>query len=116
MYLHPASAGVLGARLAAGVGAQVRDYARHLCRLGQQPTKWVVPGSAAAVVGLLLFGAILVWPPAEGTASGLVDLLRIPAAQLLRVLLPSSILAAIRRDRLGDIDLIPNRAMTSPKS
>jgi signal transduction histidine kinase len=97
--------------LAAGLGAQVYRYARHSSGVERQQTKWVVLGSAAAVLGLLMFGLTLVWPPPEGAATVLVDLLVIPAAQVLRLLLPATIFVAILRYRLWDIDLILNRAL-----
>jgi signal transduction histidine kinase len=108
---QPAGILVLFSWLAAGVVAQVYRYARHSSRPERQQTKWVVLGSAAGVLGLLLLGATLVWPPPEGTATVMVDLLLFPAAQLLRVLLPVTIFIAILRYRLWDIDLILNRTL-----
>jgi signal transduction histidine kinase len=108
---QPAGIVVLVSWLVLGVAAQVRRYARYSSRLERQQTKWVVLGSAAAVLSLLILGAALVWPPPEGTATVLVDLLLIAAAQVLRVLLPATIFAAILRYRLWDIDLILNRTL-----
>jgi signal transduction histidine kinase len=108
---QPAGILVIAGWLATGIAAQANRYFRHSSRVQRQQTKWVILGSTAAAVALVTFGLTLIWPPAEGTATVLMDLLLIPAAHVLRVLLPATIFAAILRFRLWDIDLILNRAL-----
>lgn len=97
--------------LAIGVAAQGWRYARHSGRLERQQTKWVLFGSAAAVLGLLALAVPVAWPLPAGGPTVLYDLAAQPLAQLLRSLLPVAVLLAILRHRLWDIDLILNRTL-----
>src|SRR5205085_161055 len=78
----------------------------------RQQTKWVVFGGAAAMLGLFAkFSLQVDWPPSSNLQLMYYDLLVFPVAQLLQLLLPISILFAILRYKLFDIDIIINRTL-----
>lgn len=108
----PVYALVLIGSIGTGVFAQVYRY-RALARIEEkQQIRWVVFGSVAAVLGMLL----QILPRSFGiNASGALDLvysfLLYPLGYLLKFMLPISIGFAILRYRLWDIDLVVNRTL-----
>jgi hypothetical protein len=107
LWWHPllnvlVSAGVFGAI----VFVQVHRFRRVSDATQRQQTKWVVLGIVAAAVGYCVF---LVLNLLQGGV--MVSLLGYTAALFLLVFLLISIVVAVSRYRLYDIDLIINRTL-----
>jgi hypothetical protein len=107
LWRHPSlNALVSAAVFGAIVLVQAYRYKRVSDATQRQQTKWVVLGIVAAAVGYCMF-------PVLNLLQGgvLVSLLGYTAALLLLVLLMLSIVVAVLRYRLYDIDLIINRTL-----
>ena len=107
LWRHPLlNAFVSAAVFGAIVLVQAYRYKRVSDATQRQQTKWVVLGIVAAAVGYCMF-------PVLNLLQGgvLVSLLGYTAALLLLVLLMLSIVVAVLRYRLYDIDLIINRTL-----
>jgi hypothetical protein len=107
LWRHPLlNALVSAAVFGAIVLVQAYRYRRVSDATQRQQTKWVVLGIVAAAVGYCMF-------PVLNLLQGgvLVSLLGYTAALLLLVLLMLSIVVAVLRYRLYDIDLIINRTL-----
>jgi hypothetical protein len=107
LWRHPLlNALVSAAVFGAIVLVQAYRYKRVSDATQRQQTKWVVLGIVAAAVGYCMF-------PVLNLLQGgvLVSLLGYTAALLLLVLLMLSIVVAVLRYRLYDIDLIINRTL-----
>ena len=100
--------------LAAGLYAQVHRYVRVSSQTQRQQTKWVVAGFASMVFSFFVYmiAYTFLFPvdnPDPGRAY--FNLYSIPPAVFLTLLFPLSIVFAILRYRLWDIDIIVNRAL-----
>ena len=97
-----------------GAIAQVYRYLRVSSPEQRQQTKWVVFGFAAATLGIAAFVLPLLLVPAlrqPGPARVLYHLIGIPTFSLALLLIPLSIVTAILRYRLWDIDIIIRRTL-----
>jgi hypothetical protein len=93
--------------------AQIYRYRRVSTPRERQQTKWVVFGSAIALIGFVLFIAAgnLVVPP-EALESNIITVLVAQTGfAVFLLLVPISIAVAILRSRLYDIDVIINRTL-----
>ena len=111
----PATAGfvVICGAFGSGVAVQIARYRRHAGPVERQQTKWVLFGLAAATLGLLikLWLQVTIWPPPDLSILTLYNLALYPLTLALQALLPLSMLFAILRYRLFDINTIINRAL-----
>src|SRR6266700_221215 len=92
------------------VVGQIYRYRRVSSLLQRQQTKWVVFGLSVAVgcyVGLVLLYGVFSLPPKGPFA----DLIIFTATYFLLLLIPLSIVFAILRARLWDIDILINRTL-----
>ncbi len=99
---------------AAGLYAQVYRYIRVSSQTERQQTKWVVAGFASMVFSFFIyFLAYGVLFPAHDPDPGRAyfNLYSILPALILSLFFPLSIVFAILRYRLWDIDIIVNRAL-----
>ena len=104
---------VIGTLIASGVAAQILRYRRNSGPAERQQTKWVLFGLAVATIGLLtkFWLQVANWPPPTMLIITLYDLVVYPLALALEVFLPLSILFAVLRRRLFDIDTLVNRTL-----
>jgi len=92
------------------VVGQIYRYRRVSSLLQRQQTKWVVFGMSVAIgcyVGLDLLYGVFSLPPKGPFA----DLIIFTATYFLMLLIPLSIVFAILRSRLWDIDILINRTL-----
>ena len=92
------------------VVGQIYRYRRVSSLLQRQQTKWVVFGMSVAIgcyVGLVLLYGVFSLPPKGPFA----DLIIFTATYFLLLLIPLSIVFAILRARLWDIDILINRTL-----
>src|SRR2546426_5149493 len=92
------------------VVGQIYRYRRVSSLLQRQQTKWVVFGMSVAIgcyVGLALLYGVFSLPPKGPFA----DLIIFTATYFLMLLIPLSIVFAILRARLWDIDILINRTL-----
>jgi hypothetical protein len=92
------------------VVGQIYRYRRVSSLLQRQQTKWVVFGMSVAIgcyVGLVLLYGVFSLPPKGPFA----DLIIFTATYFLILLIPFSIVFAILRARLWDIDILINRTL-----
>jgi hypothetical protein len=97
------------------VYAQIYRYRRVSTPVERQQTKWIVFGTAAALLGFLLLGYLLpailtVFMPFKNI--GLLPyLIALTAIMLVLLLIPLSLAFAILRYRLWDVDVIINKTL-----
>jgi hypothetical protein len=97
-----------------GVIAQVYRYLRVSSPEQRQQTKWVVFGFAAATLGIAAFVVPLLLVPAlrqPGPARVLYHLIGVPFFSLALLSIPVSIVIAILRYRLWELDIIIRRTL-----
>ncbi|MBP7964608.1 MAG: hypothetical protein KBG20_19210 [Caldilineaceae bacterium] len=93
-----------------GLAAQIYRYRRHSTPLQRQQTKWVTVGLAGPVIANATYVMAL-------NGMGMVEWLRpgtqgqLILAPLLTLLLPVTLVFAILRHRLWDIDILINRTL-----
>jgi len=95
------------------MAVQIYRYRRVSTPRERQQTKWVVFGSAIALIGFVIFVAAgnLIIPP-EALQSNIITVLVAQTGfAIFLLLVPISIAVAILRSRLYDIDVIINRAL-----
>jgi len=95
------------------LAAQIYRYRRVSTPRERQQTKWVVFGSAAALIGFVLFIAAgnLIVPPDALQSNIMTVLVAQTGFAVFLLLVPISIAVAILRSRLYDIDVIINRTL-----
>lgn len=101
--------GLLGSLM---LGAMIYRYRRNLTGEQKQQVKWVMLAILITVLGTvdwLLFFEF--FPPTDGQALLLNNLLHYPLAMATQVALPVAITIAILRHRLWDVDIILNRTV-----
>jgi hypothetical protein len=100
---------LLPVEVALAVYAQIYRYRRVSGPVQRQQTKWVVYGVAAALIGYfgLIFGGALLIP----RPSVLIVMIFDTLIALFILLIPLSLLVAILRYRLYEIDLLINRTL-----
>ena len=92
--------------------AQIYRYRRVSDAVQRQQTKWVVFGTAVAVIGLLgVFVYSLIALPGGNAPLGATELISNTAWYLFTLLIPLSIGMAILRSHLWDIDLLIRRTL-----
>jgi hypothetical protein len=101
---------VLVVELAIGIGIVTYRYLRVSGPIERQQTKWVVYGVAISFIGFAIFSLIIPTPASMGRLTVLSFMI---ANLLLYVfmLIPISILIAVLRYRLYDIDVLINRTL-----
>jgi signal transduction histidine kinase len=99
------------AGLVIGIGAQIYRYVRVSVRVQRQQTKWVVFGTAAAIIGQVIGILIAPSPAQTGRQALLADLAGITIVNCSFLLIPLAIGIAILRYRLWDIDIIINHTL-----
>ena len=99
------------AGLGIGMGAQIYRYVRVSGPVQRQQTKWVVFGTAAAIIGQVAGILIAPSPPQTGRPALLADLAGNTVVNCGFLLIPLAIGIAILRYRLWDIDIIINRTL-----
>lgn len=100
------------AEVATVVFAQIYRYRRVSNITQRQQTKWFVYGTVIAVLGftsVLLLDSII-WTEGD-PGSALPNLIVLTAVYFFLLLLPLSLLMAILRSRLWDIDILINRTL-----
>ena len=95
----------------AGLAAQVYRYRRVSDFLQRQQTCWVLAGLVGPIIVVISFFAFLNDPTISDQEQAGVALLLLPITVLLDLCLPVSIVIAILRYRLWDIDRLINRAL-----
>lgn len=100
------------AEVATFIFAQVYRYRRVSGSVQRQQTKWFVYGTTVGLLGYLslILLVMLTFPNGE-TTSVLVDLIGGTALYLFILLIPLSLMMAILRYRLWDIDILINRTL-----
>lgn len=104
---------VFFAMLLTPMAVQMYRYRRVSTPRERQQTKWVVFGSAIALIGFVIFVAAgnLIIPP-EALQSNIITVLVAQTGfAIFLLLIPISIAIAILRSRLYDIDVIINRTL-----
>jgi hypothetical protein len=100
------------ALLGATVVAQVQRYRRISTPRQRAQTRWVVSGYAVAILGFLALILLSnVFPSALGSDTALGQLIGAAATYGFILLIPISIVIAILRSQLWDIDTLINRAL-----
>lgn len=97
--------------LASLIAAQIYRYRRVSNHTQRQQTKWVVFGTAAAIIGFVttLFTGLLLFPTL--LVGSLGNMISNTLLDLFLLFIPLSIGIAILRSRLWNIDVIINRAL-----
>jgi hypothetical protein len=95
------------------MAVQMYRYRRVSTLRERQQTKWVVFGSAIALIGFVIFVAAgnLIMPPDALQSNIITVLVAQTGSAIFLLLVPISIAVAILRSRLYDIDVIINRAL-----
>jgi hypothetical protein len=95
------------------LAAQIYRYRRVSTPRERQQTKWVVFGSAIALIGFVLFitAGNLILPPEAVQSNIMTVLVAQTGFAIFLLLIPISIAIAILRSRLYDIDVIINRTL-----
>jgi hypothetical protein len=95
------------------LAAQMYRYRRVSTPRERQQTKWVVFGSAVALIGFVLFITVgnLTQPPEALESNIMTVLVAQTGFAIFLLLIPISIAIAILRSRLYDIDVIINRTL-----
>ena len=99
--------------LGLGVGSQVYRYSRIAGPIQRQQIKWVLLGTAAALLAPLPLVLPTAFVPAlqpPSRAAAVLELIR-TAATTIWFLIPLSIAFAVLRYRLWDVDVLINRAL-----
>ena len=96
--------------LATGGLALLYRYRFQSDSMQRRQIRWIVWGALAAVAGLVL-QILFVGMNLFGTPQIFTDFVIYPLGQLLKLLLPVSVVFAIRRYRLWDINILINRAL-----
>jgi len=96
--------------LVTGAFALLYRYRYHSDETQRLQIRWIVWGALAAIMGLSVQGVIL-GPNPFDTPVIFVDFIFYPLGQLLKLLLPVSVVFAIQRYRLWDINILINRAL-----
>ncbi len=94
-----------------GLAAQVYRYRRVSDARQREQTRWVLAGLLGPTIVVVFFFAFLNDPTLSDREMVGVELLIQPISVLLALCLPVSIVIAILRYRLWDIDLLINRAV-----
>jgi hypothetical protein len=94
-----------------GLAAQVYRYRRVSDSLQRQQTRWVLAGLVGPIIVVVVFFAFLNDPTLSDREWVGVELLIRPLSVLLDLCWPVSIVIAILRYRLWDIDRLINRAL-----
>ncbi|HEY1387426.1 MAG TPA: hypothetical protein VGF38_02690 [Ktedonobacterales bacterium] len=95
------------------MAVQIYRYRRVSTPRERQQTKWVVFGSAIALIGFVLFvtAGNLIMPPESVQSNIMTVLVAQTGFAIFLLLIPISISVAILRSRLYDIDVIINRTL-----
>jgi hypothetical protein len=95
------------------MAVQIYRYRRVSTPRERQQTKWVVFGSAIALIGFVIFVAAgnLIIPPETLQSNIITVLVAQTGFAIFLLLIPISIAIAILRSRLYDIDVIINRTL-----
>jgi hypothetical protein len=95
-----------------GLSAQIYRYRRVSTATQQQQTKWVVLGFAVILAAAILFWGVLPQlVPAFRRPEALYFLVGYPLYQIVSFALPLSMVIAIQRHHLFDVDVLINRAL-----
>ena len=94
-----------------GIGPQVYRYRRVSSPVQRQQTKWVVFGYVATMLGLAALAALVVLVPATRQPGSLPALGFQTMVNGILLIIPLSIVLAILRYRLWDIDILINRTL-----
>ena len=99
--------------LGTGAFALFYRYRYHSDTIQRTQIRWIVWGASAATIGLVLqiVIGIRTFSSAGYIPSMFQDFVIYPIGQLLKLLLPVSIVFAIQRYRLWDINILVNRAL-----
>jgi len=96
--------------LGTGALALLYRYRFHSDATQRRQIRWIVLGALAAVAGLVLQILFVAMNPFD-TSFVFNDFVIYPLGQLLKLLLPVSVIFAIRRYHLWDINVLINRAL-----
>jgi signal transduction histidine kinase len=98
--------------LGTGVFALFYRYRYRSDEMQRMQIRWIVWGALAATLGLILQISNDAWMPSSSFLDVLFrDFVVFPLGQLFKLLLPVSIVFAIQRYRLWDINILINRAL-----